>query len=96
MYVYIYIYTYVYVHVYIYIYIYYPHLGLIKPPPLILLSPQNGLVHYSFTIKKARNLSNSGQDFINTFLRHGRHQLCHLGGRLGGHPFSLKARPPNK
>ena len=73
-----------------------PHLGLINPPPYV--SPKNDICHYSFTIKKARNILNSGQDFINTFLRHGRYQLCHLGGHLAGHlgdhPFSLKARPP--
>ena len=72
-----------------------PHLGLMNAPPLIC-SPQNDLFHYSFIIKKARHILNSVQDFINTFLRHGRYQLCHLGGHLGGHPFSLKARPPQK
>ena len=86
------------IHIYIYIhnthvcvYMYNPHLGLINAPPLFCF-PSNYLFHYSFTIKKARSILNSGQDFINTFLRHGRYQL----GHLGGHPFSLKARPPNK
>ena len=58
--------------------------------------PQNDLCHYSFTIKKARNILKYGQDFINTFRRHGRYRLGHLGGHLGDHPFSLKARPPKK
>ena len=58
--------------------------------------PQNDLVHYSFTINKNINILNYGQDFTNTFLRHGRYQQGHLGGHLGDHPFSLKARPPKK
>ena len=104
--IYIYIHTYIYIYIYIhierniYIYIYNPHLGLMNAPPLICVFPPNDLFHYSFTIKKARNILNYGQDFIHTFLRHGRYQLCHLGGHLGGHlgdhPFSLKARPPKK
>ena len=48
--------------------IYNPHLGLINvPPPLILFLPNNDLVHYEFTIKKARHLLISGKHFINTF-----------------------------
>ena len=50
---------------YIYIYIYNPHLGLINAPPLILCFPPNDLFHYSFTIKKTRDIQNYGQDFIN-------------------------------
>ena len=84
-----------YVYIYIYIYVYNPHLGLINAPPHLLFL-KNDLFHYSFTINKYRHILNSGQDFINTFLRHGRYQLCHLGGHLGGHLFSLKARPPKK
>ena len=78
------------------IYIYNPHLGLINGPPPLFVFLKNDLFHNLFTINKARHILNSGQDFINTFLRHGRYQLCHLGGHLGGHPFSLKARPPKK
>ena len=66
------------------------------PDKIINGAPPYFCCHYSFTIKKARNILDSGQDFINTFLRHGRYQLCHLGGHLGGHPFSLKARAPKK
>ena len=66
----------------------------------MFVPPQNDLFHYSFTIKKARNILNSGQDFINTFLRHGRYQLCHLGGHLGGHIGDdlegIKTRPLKK
>ena len=80
----------------IHVYTYDPHLGLINGPPPLFIFLKNELCHYSFTIKKARHIFNSGQDFINTFLRHGRYQLCHLGGHLGGHPFSLKARTPKK
>ena len=61
IYIYIYIYIYTYICIYIYIYIYNLHLGLINAPPLILFLPQNDLFHYSFTIKKARNLLNVGQ-----------------------------------
>ena len=68
-----------------------PHLGLMNAPPLIF-SPQNDCCHSSFTIEKARNILNYGQDFIYTFLRHGRYQL----GHLGGHPFFVKARPQKK
>ena len=53
------------IHIYIYIYRYNPHLGLINAPPLILFFPPNDLFHYSFTIKKARNIQNYDQDFIN-------------------------------
>ena len=76
-------------------YTYNPLLGLINRPPLFVFL-KNDICHYSFTINKARNILNSGQGSINTFLRHGRYQLCHLGGHLGGHPFSLKARSPQK
>ena len=85
---------YIYV-IYIYIYIKSPP-WINKRPPLPLFSPQNDLFHCSFTIKKARHILNSGQDFINMFLRHGRYQQGHLRGHLGDHPFSLKARPPKK
>ena len=61
----IYIYIYVYTYVYIYIYICIPHLGSINAPPRILFFPPNDLFHYSFTIQKARNIQNYGQDFIN-------------------------------
>ena len=51
--------------IYIYThYVYNPHLGLIKAPPYFCSSP-NDLFHYSFTIKKARHILNSGQDLIN-------------------------------
>ena len=40
------------------------HLGLIHVPPLCVVFPPNDLFHYSFAIKKARHILNSGQDFI--------------------------------
>ena len=45
----------------VYIYIYNPHLGLINGPLLICVLPNNDLVHYSFTVKKARHRLNVGQ-----------------------------------
>ena len=51
-------------YVYIYIYMYNRHLGLINAP-LICVFPPNDLCHYSFTIKKVRNIQNYGQDLIN-------------------------------
>ena len=62
-------------YIYIYIYIISPP-WINKRPPLILLFPPNDLVHYSFTIKKARNIQNYGQDFIN-----------HISPLMGG-PFA--------
>ena len=53
------------IYIYIYIYMYNPHLGLINAPPPYLFFPPNDLFHYSFTIKKARQIHNYGQDFIN-------------------------------
>ena len=41
------------------------HLGLINASPSICVFPPNDFVHYSITIKKARNIQNYGQDFIN-------------------------------
>ena len=48
-----------------YIYIYNIHLGLKDAPHLICIFPPNDLFHYSFSIKKARNIQNYGQVFIN-------------------------------
>ena len=112
LYIYIYIVTHIhlymyiptYIYIYIYIYMYNPHLGLINAFPLILICPKHNICHYSFTSKKARHILNCGLDFMITFLRHGRYQLghlgghlgSHLGGHLGDHPFSLKARHPQK
>ena len=65
---YIYIYTYTHIHtcvcIYIYIYIKSPP-WINKRPPPYLFFPPNDLFHYSLTIKKTRNIYNSGQDFIN-------------------------------
>ena len=58
-------YLYIYICIHICIHTYNPHLGLINAPPLICLFPPNDLLHYSFTIKKARHIHNYGQDFIN-------------------------------
>ena len=57
-----YIYIYIYVYIYIYIYIHNRHLGLINALPFF---PPNDLFHHWFTIKKARNIQNYDQDFIN-------------------------------
>ena len=57
-------YIYIYMYVYIYVYVYNRHLGLINALPYFLFPP-NDLFHYWFTIKKARNIHNYGQDFSN-------------------------------
>ena len=44
---------------------YNPHLGLINAPPYCCFL-KNDLIHYSCSIKMARHILNSGQDFINT------------------------------
>ena len=41
-----------------------PHLGLINGPPPYFVFLKNGLCHYVFTIKQARHIINSGQDFV--------------------------------
>ena len=94
IYIYIYacMYTYIYIYMYyVYIYIYNRHLGLINAPPLLFFPP-NDICHYSFTIKKAGDLLNSGQDFINLT----GDTSCSSWGSSWDHPFSLKARPPKK
>ena len=66
IYIYIYIYIRLSLSLYIYIYIYNPHLGLINAPLIsFFLQTTFDLFHYSFTIKKVRNIQNNGQDFIN-------------------------------
>ena len=61
-------------YIYIYIYLYNLHLGLINAPPYLFFPPSD-LFHYSFTINKARNIQNYGQDFI-------RHISPLMGGLL--------------
>ena len=102
IYIYMFIYTYLsiylsiylsmYIYIYIYIYTCNPHLGLIHAPYFLFPSKRP----FSLFIYYPKGQKYTGQDFINTLLRHGRYQLCHLGGHLGDHPFSLKARPPKK
>ena len=53
----------------------------LKPKLASLELTQTDLCHYSFTSNKARNLLNSGQDLINTFLRHGRYQYAPRSAR---------------
>ena len=62
IYIYIYMSLSIYIHIlHIYIYIHNLHLGLINASPLICVLPQNGLCHYSFTIKQTRNILNVDQ-----------------------------------
>ena len=44
------------------VYVTNPQLGLINAPPPYLFPPHNDLFQYSFTIKKARNRLNAGED----------------------------------
>ena len=71
--------------------IYNLHLGLINAPPPDLFFPPNGLFHYSFTIKKVRNILNSGQDFINLT---GDTGWPSWGSSWGSSIFSQSETPP--
>ena len=77
---------------YIYIYIYNLHLGLIYAPPLLLFSSKRPFSRYSFTIKKARNILNSGQDFINLT----GDTSCSSGGSSWGSSIFSESETPKK
>ena len=70
---------------------YNPLLGLINAPPLICVFSPNDLVHYSFTINKARYILDSGQDFLNMT---GDTSCAILGVILGVIHFLSKRDPP--
>ena len=84
------IYIYIYIYIHTYIHTYSPHLGLINAPPLICCFPPNDLFHYEFTIKNARHLLKSGQDFINLT---GDTSCSSWGSSWGSSIFSQSENP---
>ena len=76
----------------IYIYIYNRHLGLINTPPLFVLFLQATF----FTIHVLSKRPYIYTIMAKTLLIRREIPAVHLGGHLGDHPFSLKARPPQK
>ena len=85
---------YTYIYVYIYIYLFPPWINKGIPP--YLFSPSKRPFSLFIYYKKGQKYTNPGQDFINTFLRHGRYQLCHFGGHLGDDLEGIKTRPLKK